>query len=116
MITQKVIDTLYKKYGKRPQSVDELDVGLLFEYLMDTHEIEIDEKGNLIINSLPLHSPFHRISLSRVHAIVEFEKSIAIVLHSSIIFLNKHDSRSHVHIKQSSDSILSKIFRRAAAE
>lgn len=112
MITQKVIDSIYKKFRNRPDSPDDLDVGLLFEYLMDTHEIAIDDDANLIINSLPATSPFHRIALKRIHAIIEFEDKVAVVLHSSIIFLNKHDSHSHVHIRQQRESFFDKLFRR----
>lgn len=116
MITSKVIDSLYKTYNKRPASADELDIGLLFEYLMEHHEIEIDDDAHLIINSIPKNSPFHRISLSRIHAIVEFEHKIAIVLHSSIIFLNKSDNKSHVHIRPAKASMLDKIFGRLKPE
>lgn len=115
MITQKVIDSIYKKYSKRPSSPDELDIMLLFEYLIDNHEVEIDDNGNLIINSLPTASPFHRIALKRVHGIVEFEHSIAIVLHSSIIFLNKRDNKSYVHIRPPKLSLLDKLKARMAS-
>ncbi len=116
MITEKVIDTLYKTYKDRPASADELDIALLFENLMDTHEIAIDDEAHLIINSIPVGSPFHRLSLNRIHAIVEFENKIAIVLHSSIIFLNKKDSRSHIHIRQHKPSLMDKLFNRLSPD
>ena len=110
MITEKVINSLYKTYKNRPESPDELDICLLFEQLIDHHDIQIDDHGNLIINSMPAGAPFHKIALSRIHAIVEFEHKIAIVLHSSIIFLNKKDDKSHIHIRQTKASLLDKIF------
>lgn len=113
MITEKVINSLYKTYKNRPESPDELDICLLFEKLIEHHDIQIDDNGNLIINSLPAGSPFHKISLSRIHAIVEFEHKIAVVLHSSIIFLSKNDEKTHIHIRQTKESLLSKIFGRA---
>lgn len=109
MITQKVIDSIYKKYKNRPASADELDIALLFEHLLDTHDIEIDDHANLIVNSLPPESPFHKIELSRIHAIIEFEKTVAIVLHSSIVFLNKHDHESFVHIRPPKLSLMDKL-------
>lgn len=112
MITEQVIDSLYKKYKNRPESADDLDIALLFEYLMDTHEIAIDDEAHLIINSIPETSPFHRLSLNHIHAIVEFENKIAIVMHSSIIFLNKKDSRSHIHIRQQKASLMDRILGR----
>ncbi|MBD5255238.1 MAG: hypothetical protein HDS53_04085 [Barnesiella sp.] len=112
MITEKVINQLYKTYNRRPESADELDIGLLFENLIEHHDIEIDDEAHLIINSLPPTSPFHKLSLSRIHAIVEFEHKVAIILHSSIVFLNKNDNRTHVHIRNMKASVLDKIFGR----
>lgn len=114
MITEKVINELYKTYNRRPDNADELDIGLLFENLIEHHDIQIDDAAHLIINSLPPTSPFHRISLNRIHAIVEFEHKVAIILHSSILFLNKNDNKTHVHIRQIKSSILDKIFGRMA--
>ncbi|MCM1293377.1 MAG: hypothetical protein NC111_05990 [Bacteroides sp.] len=113
MITEKVIEKLYKTYKNRPSNADELDISLLFETLIDNHEIAIDDEANLIINSIDRHSPFHKIPLSHIHAIVEFEHKIAIVLHSSIIFLNKSDNRTHIHIRQRKNGIFNRIFNHA---
>lgn len=98
MITKKVIDTLYKQYSKRPESPDELNIGLLFGDIFDIHGIALDE-NNLVINSIDPASPFHSIPLKHIHEIVEFGEDIAIVLHSSIIFLKKEDNRVNIHVK-----------------
>lgn len=115
MITENVIESLYKTYKNRPASADDLDIGLLFENLIEHHFIEIDDHANLIINSLPKNSPFHTISLNRIHAIVEFEHKVAIVLHSSIIFLSKNSEQAHVHIRQPRQSLLNRIFNTTKA-
>lgn len=112
MITEKVIDTLYKTYKTRPDNADELDIDLLFKYLIENHDIAIDDNAHLIINSIPAASPFHSIPLCHIHAIVEFEHRIAIVLQSSIIFLNKHDAKTHIHLRQSKPGILDRILCR----
>ena len=44
MITRKVIQTLYKKYRKLPESPDCLDMPLLFENALQ-HNINIDMDG-----------------------------------------------------------------------
>lgn len=101
MISNKVIEQLYKQYNRRPKSIDELNIPLLFEAVHPMHGIEFDE-GELIINSVPLDSPFHRIPLMLIHEIVEFEEVIAIVLHSSIIFLSRTSESAspvQIHIK-----------------
>ena len=108
MVTKKVIDSIYKSCKERPESPDELDIALLFNEVADRHAIQIDE-GWLTINSIPRQSPFHRIALSRIHAILEFEDKIAIVLHSSIIFLNKEDATVDVHIRQEKPSLLDRL-------
>lgn len=99
MIDNKTIESIYKKYSNRPATIDELNIPLLFEAAHEGHNIEI--KGhNLIINSLDTWSPWHTIDLHRVHAILDFERYIAVVLHSSIIFIAKHSDEIHVHIKE----------------
>lgn len=114
MITKKVIDTIYSRYKKRPKSTDDLNIALLFEGVSPLHGIEID--GNLLrVNSVSPQSPFHEIPLSAVHAIVEFEEHVAIVLHSSILFLNKENEGVSVHIKPYTPTLkdrLSGIFSR----
>ena len=106
MITREVIDTLYKKYSKAPSS---LDMPLLFDYAAEHHNITIDMDGPvdfMIINSIDPASPFHKIPLARIHAIVPFEEWIAIVLHSSIIFLSRKSPKSSIHIKPAKLSII----------
>lgn len=100
MITKQVIDTLYKKYDKRPKSPDCLDFALLFDTIADHHDISVDmDTDQLVINSIDEKSLFHKIPLSKIHAIVPFEEWVAIVLHSSIIFLNRKSPKVSVHIK-----------------
>lgn len=108
MVTNKVIESIYKKYKKRPASPDELDIALLFDPSMDAHNIFIDG-DRLIINSIDPKSPFHSILLSRIHQILNFENVVAIVLHSSIIFLNKTDNKVHIHVKMPELSWLDRL-------
>lgn len=112
MITKKVIQTLYKKYRKLPESPDYLDMPLLFDYAAEHHNITIDMDGPvdaLVIRSIDPDSPFHRIPLERIHAIVPFEEWVAIVLHSSIIFLNRRSSRVSVHVKTMEPSLFDRV-------
>ncbi len=108
MINNKTIDAIYKKYSNRPESLDELNIPLLFEAAHDEHGIEI--KGHdIVINSLDQWSPFHTIDLHRVHAILDFDRYIAIVLHSSIIFIGKHNNEIHIHVKEVKPSIADRM-------
>ena len=108
MITRQVIDTLYKKYSKPPKSPDCLDMPILFDYAADHHKINIDMDGPvdaLLIPSIDPKSPFHRIPLSRINAIVPFEEWVAIVLHSSIVFLNRKSPKVSIHLKEVKPSL-----------
>jgi len=108
MINNKTIESIYKKYSKRPASLDELNIPLLFEAAHDDHNIEI--KGqDLIINNLDLWSPFHTIDLNRVHAILDFDRYVAIVLHASIVFIGKHSDEVQIHIKDVKPSVIDRI-------
>ena len=115
MIQKKVIDAIYKKCRRRPQSPDELNIPLLFEKLPEEAMIEIDE-NDIIINSIDASSPFHRIPVSHIHAILEFDEAVAIVLNSSIIFLSKDDGSVHVHLKEMRPSIIDRIRAAIAAD
>ncbi len=109
MITKKVIDELYRRFRKRPSGIEHLDVGLLFEHASEHHDITIDDDGNLVIDSIDENSPFHKIALDRIHGFYQFDDVIAIVLHSSIIFLNKNDNGVNVHIKFDKPSLWERI-------
>lgn len=112
MITRKVIQALYKKYRRLPDSPDCLDMPLLFDYAAEHHNIQIDMEGpvdTLVINSIAPESPFHKIPLERIHAIVPFEEWVAIILHSSIIFLNRHSSKVSVHIRTEAPSLTERL-------
>lgn len=108
MVTKKVIDKIYQQFNHPPQSVDELNIGLLFDYAIENHGIVIDE-NDLYIGSVDPKSPFAVLPLDRIHEILEFEDVIAIVLHSSIVFLNKNNSNVHVHIRMATPSLWSRI-------
>ncbi len=98
MVTKKVIQTLYKQFSRPPKSADELNISLLFDYALENHGIFIDE-DNLYIGCVDPASPFATIPLPRINQIVEFETCLAIVLPSSIIFLDKDDSDVNIHLR-----------------
>lgn len=111
MINKKVIDTLYKRYNRRPKSTDQLNIALLFEGAHPMHDIEINEDQDIVINSTEPMSPFHLIPIELVHAIVDFDEHVAIVLANSIIFLSKKESDNpvSVHLKPFKPSLKQKL-------
>lgn len=108
MIQKKVIDSIYKKFNNRPASPDELDIPLLFEKLPAETAIEI-ERDKLVINSIESTSPFHSIPINNIHAIAEFDEAVAIVLHSSIIFIAKEDGSVSVHLKELGHTFIRRV-------
>lgn len=110
MITKEVIDTIYKQYSKKPKKPDELDFGMLFEKTGLEHDIMIDPETNeLTIGSIPEDSPFHSLPLTNIHAFVPFEEWTAIVLHSSIVFLNNKKPMTSIHLNVPKKSFWQKI-------
>ncbi|MCM1482695.1 MAG: hypothetical protein NC043_00030 [Muribaculaceae bacterium] len=119
MLTKETINSLYRKFDKRPSSPDELDIAILFEHLMDTHDVAIDDEAHLIIGTIPPDSPFHKLPLANIHAIVELADEIVIVLHSSLVILNKDDSNVHVHLRNHAPTVserLSSLFGKLRAD
>lgn len=108
MIKKDTISSIYKKYKRKPASPDELDIPLLFEEVPEEAGVEIDGE-NLVFNSIDPSSPFHEIPIRNIHAIVNFDEAVAIVLHSSIIFINKDDGSIAVHIKELGLSLLDRV-------
>ncbi len=102
MVTQEVIKTLYRQFNKPPKSTDELNLALLFDYVVENHGIFLDE-DNLYIGSVDPSSPFAMLRLSRINEIVEFESVVAIVLPAAIVFLNKDDSEVYIHVRLDDD-------------
>lgn len=100
MITRQVIDEIYKKYKKAPKLPADLDISLLFDDTAIHHDLLVDpEEGVLTIGSMPPESPFASIALDRIHGIVPFENWLAVVMHSSILFLNRHNDKTAIDIK-----------------
>ena len=100
MITSKNIEEIYRKYKKAPASVDELDFATLFDETALHHDIMIDPETNTItFGSIDEKSPFHTLPLNRINAILGFDEWVAVVMHSSIIFLNRKNDKVYIDIR-----------------
>ena len=109
MITKKVIDELYHKYRKPLQGIEDLNIELLMGEASEHHDISIDEHGNVVINSIDKNSPFHKIYLNNIRGITQFENDIAVVMHSSILFLDKNNPKVNIHLRLEEPSFWDKI-------
>lgn len=108
MITQKTIKSIYRKYRHKPANVDELNIGLLFEKNLENHGIEIKD-DTIVIKSVEQLSPFREIPIERIHAIINFDLHVAIVMHSSIIFLRKDSDTVDIDLKTLKPTLLDYI-------
>lgn len=109
MINKKVIDNIYKQFSRRPASPEEeLDLPLLFRETIEHHTIFLDD-NRLIIEDLDETSPFHVIPLAHIHAILDFDRRVAIVLENAIIFFDKLDEGVHIHIRQQGPSLMDRL-------
>lgn len=110
MITKEVIEQIYKQFSKKPKSPEDLDLGLLFERTGIEHDILMDPDTNeLVISSIDEDSPFHSIPIRNIYAIVPFEEWTAIVLHSSIVFLNNKKPITSIHLRPHQTSIWDRL-------
>ena len=110
MITKEVINSIYKQYPHRAKIVDCLDIPMLFDSVGKLHNITVDiDSERLIIGSLNPKSVFHSILLKHIHAFLPFENWTAIVLPTSIIFLNKKNRQVSIHIKPHKESLGDRI-------
>lgn len=112
MITRKVIQTLYRKYRNQPESPDCLDMALLFDAAGPHHNISVDMEGpvdSLVIGSIAPESPFHKLPLERIHAIVPFEEWVGIVMHSSVVFLNRNSAKVSVNVRMEEQSLFDRV-------
>lgn len=108
MITGKVIKEVYKKYRKCPSTLDCIEFNLLDGSVSEVHNIQIQD-NRLIIGSIDEKSPFHSLPLNKIHGIVNFEKCVAIVFHSSILFLDKKEDKVQIHLKMEKPSIWQRL-------
>jgi hypothetical protein len=109
MITKKVIDELYHKYRKPDPGIENLNIELLMGEASEHHDISIDEHGNIVISSIDTNSPFHKIALHNIRGITQFENDIAVVMHSSIVFLDKNQPKVNIHLRLDEPSFWDKI-------
>lgn len=99
MIADKtLIEKLYKRFKKRPASLDERGLYLLADYMVDEQGLELDE-DRVVFTKMDKLSPFREILLNNIHGVADLGGLLAIVMHSSIIFFNKTTQESTVHIK-----------------
>lgn len=94
----KLIESLYRRFRRRPATLDERGLHLLAGYIVDEQGLELDD-DRLVFTEMEPMSPFREILLNNINGVADLGALLAIVMHSSIIFFNKTTHAASVHIK-----------------
>ncbi len=106
---QQLIRSLYKRFSRRPSTLDERQLHLLADFIVEQRGLELDDDRLIFTEMEPL-SPFREIRLDNINGVADLGKLLAIVMHSSIIFLNKETLAATVHLKP--PTFADRLFRR----
>lgn len=110
MITNEVINEIYKKFGKPAKHRDELQLDYFIPMLLMSHDLTFEE-DEIIVNDLDEFNPFRRFLIRALNAILEFDRYIAFVFNNHILFFGKEDNSLQVHMKpERKHSLFDRIF------
>lgn len=110
MVTDEVIKEIYKKYTKPCKNTDELEFDRYMEILKPYHNIKFDDM-EVVVEDLEEFNPFRMFLKRSIYGILEFDKVIAFVFRSHILFFGKDSNELRVHIKpEEPQSIFQKLF------
>ena len=98
MITQEVIDDIYRNYHKQCRDVEELRLPYFVELLSPYHDMHI-EGDMVIVDSIKATSPFHKFLMRGLCTILEFARMVAMVFPTHIIFFSKRDRKISVNFR-----------------
>ncbi len=111
MITDQVIQEIYKKYRKPCKNEDDLQLDYFIDLLSSHHNIKVVNNMEVIIEDLEEYNPFRRFLKRGLFAILEFDKDVAFVFRSHLLFVDKSSSNVRVHIRpEEPKSFFSKLF------
>ena len=98
MITDQVIKEIYKKYTKPCKNIAELGLDRYLSILKENHNISSDEM-EIVVEDLEEFNPFRMFLKRSIYGILEFDRMIAFVFRSHILFFGKEDNQLRVHIR-----------------
>lgn len=111
MITDQVIKEIYKKYKKPCKNEDDLQLDYIINLLSPHHNIKLVNNMEIIIEDLEEYNPFRRFLKRGLYAILEFDRNVAFVFRSHVLFIDKNSPNVHVHIRpEDPKSFLGKLF------
>ena len=112
MITQEVISEIYKSYNKPCRNPQDLNLPYFVDLLNPYHDLQIEE-DEVIVGGLDEFSPFKRFLKRGLYAVLEFDRNVAFVFQSHILFFSKTDNKLSVHFRPTEKrNIFDRIFGR----
>lgn len=99
MITNDTIANLYSTFATEPALFEDRGLTRLMDYAFDTDAIEFDG-DRLVFTTMDQDSPMRSVEIERIYGAKEFDDYLAVVLPNSIIFLDRCDYSTHVHVKE----------------
>lgn len=110
MVDEKVIQEIYKNYRKPHKNYADLRLDYFLPILSEHHNIENDG-FEIVLKDVEEFNPFRRFLIRSLNAVLEFDKLIAFVFRTHILFISKEDNKLHVHIKpEKKQTLFSRIF------
>ncbi len=110
MITDQVIREIYKKFKKPCKNPDDLQLDYYLDLLSAHHSFTVD-KIDILVNDMEEFNPFRRFLKRSIFTVLEFDKMVAFVFRSHILFFEKDSPKVHVHIRpEEPKSLFSRIF------
>lgn len=111
MINEAVIKEIYKRYGKKKKNVD-LKLDYFISLLAPHHDI-VHEGIEIILRDLEEFNPFRRFLERSLNAVLEFDKEVAFVFNSHILFASKVSPDIQIHMRlEEPKSFFSRLFGR----
>lgn len=112
MITEAVIKEIYKSYNKPCKNEEDLNLPYFVELLKPHHQLKI-EGSEVVVENIEEFSPFRRFLKRGLYAVLEFDRNVAFVFQSHILFFSKKESKMSVHFRPpeaKKPSLWSRIF------
>lgn len=98
MITEAVIKDIYKSYNKPCKDEAELNLPYFIRLLNPNHQIRV-EGDEVVVGNIEEFSPFKRFLKRGLYAVLEFDRNVAFVFQSHILFFNKKEPKMSVHFR-----------------
>lgn len=113
MITNEVIKDIYKSYNKPCKDEAELNLPYFVELLSPNHKLTLLD-DEVIVDGLDEFSPFKRFLKRGLFAVLEFDRNVAFVFKSHILFFSKLDKNLSVHFRPADEkkSLFDRLFGR----